>query len=190
MDAGSSLTYPTAFPGTERSVEVKGQAYFEVAKDAAKKFIVTSGNLQTEVLGTHFNVDAYGDEAMIRVTLLEGSIKAYQTNNALSNVTLKPGEQAQMIFAGNKLQTIPGVNLEEVMAWKNGRFLFEGTDIQAVMRQVARWYNVEVEFTTPMNYSCVADIARDVPISDLLKIFELTGMMHFKVEGSKVIVSR
>ncbi|MBO9592506.1 MAG: FecR domain-containing protein [Niabella sp.] len=196
LDAGSALTYPTAFTGRERNVSLTGQAYFEVAHreagegNAALPFTVTSGDVATKVLGTHFNVTAFKEEPGVKITLLEGHIKVAPVHGN-GEVDVQPGQQA--LWAAGRLKLNRAPDLEEVMAWHNNRFYFNGTDIQSVMQQVGRWYDVEVEFEEPFHHSCVAELPRDMPVSELLKIIELTGMVHFKIEQvprKKIIVSR
>ncbi|MCF3110237.1 FecR domain-containing protein [Niabella sp. CC-SYL272] len=197
LDAGSALTYPTAFTGRERNVSLTGQAYFEVAHIAAASedgtalpFTVTSGDVATKVLGTHFNVTAFKEEAGAKVTLLEGRVKVAPVNGG-GEMDVRPGQQA--LWAEGRLKLNRSPDLDEVMAWHNDRFYFNGTDIQSVMQQVGRWYNVEVEFEEPFHHSCVADLPRNMPVSELLKIIELTGMVHFKIVQAphkKIIVSR
>ncbi|MGH2565646.1 MAG: FecR family protein, partial [Ginsengibacter sp.] len=136
LNAESSLRYPTAFTGAVRKVEITGEAYFEIAHDANKPFKVTRGETEVTVLGTHFNVNAYDDEEALKVTLLEGSVKVSQGN---SNQTLSPGEQAQ-VTSQKQIYLDKAPDLDQVMAWKNGLFNFNKTDIGTIMRQVQRWY--------------------------------------------------
>jgi transmembrane sensor len=187
LNVASSITYPTAFTGNERQVEISGEAYFEVAKNKEKPFIVkrSNSNAAVKVLGTHFNVNAYEDERVMKVTLLEGSVNV--STDAASQV-LHPGQQAQLY--NQTIRLINDADIEEVMAWKNGRFYFEGADIKTVMRQVEKWYNVEVKFEADIPYSFVAKISRDVNVSELLKIMALTDLVHFKIENNKIIVMK
>ena len=181
----SELTYPVSFTGNERKVEIKGEAYFEVAKDPKRKFIVSSNDVTTEVLGTHFNVNAYNDEAAIKVTLLEGSVEVKNQN---SKVRIRPSEQARIPDRVSRITVSGATNLDEVMAWKNGRFYFDGADIKTIMRQLSRWYNVDIEYKDEISYTFVAKINRDVPVSDLLNLLQLTKLVHFKTENNKIIV--
>lgn len=185
LNAGSSVTYPIAFVGDERKVSITGEAYFEVAKDASKKFIVDANETTTEVLGTHFNVNAYDDESDIRITLLEGSVKVSKGN---SNNLLKPGQQAQV---SNSIKVVNDVDVEQVMAWKNGKFQFGGAGIEEVMRQIARWYDVEVVYELkPQDVHFRGGISRDVEASKVFKMLETTEAVHFRIEGKKVYVIR
>lgn len=150
LNAGSSVTYPVAFVGKERKVTMNGEAYFEVAHNATMPFKVGKGDLEVTVLGTHFNVNAYDDENNIKVTLLEGSVKVLQ--QALDDkAILKPGEQA-IAMANTKLKLEKNVDLQEVMAWKDGRFYFDGADIKTIMRQLSRWYDVDVSYQADVKY--------------------------------------
>ncbi|SDC59277.1 FecR family protein [Niabella drilacis] len=197
LDAGSALSYPTGFTGTERRVTLTGQGYFEVARMNAPgssgtmlPFMVTSGEITTKVLGTHFNVNAYKEEGMVKVTLLEGHVKVAPEGGG-DEVDVKPGQQAQWTGGHLKLDRSP--DLDEVMAWRSDRFYFNGTDIRSVMQQVGRWYDAEIVFKEPFSHSCVADLPRNMPVSELLKIIELTGVVHFKIENmphKKITVSR
>ncbi|MEP7374549.1 MAG: FecR domain-containing protein [Chitinophagaceae bacterium] len=198
LNAGSSITYPVAFVGNERKVEITGEAYFEVAHltpalskgegGKATPFIVSKGNMEVTVLGTHFNVNAYDDEANIQVTLLEGSVKVRSTINDQRPTIIKPGEQA-VLTANGQLSTANHIDLDEVMAWKNGIFQFEGADIKTVMRQIARWYDVEVEYQgNEVGQHFRGTISRNVPASKLFIMLELTKAVHFEIEGKKIIV--
>ena len=187
LNVASSITYPTAFAGSERRVEITGEAYFEITKNKGKPFIVKKKNddAQVQVLGTHFNVNAYDDEAVLKVTLLEGSVDVSKAGN---HALLKPGQQALMSNEANRV--LNNVDLEEVMAWKNGRFYFDGADIKTVMRQVEKWYNVDVSYESEIPYSFVAKISRNVNASELLKILQLTELVHFRIEGNRITVMK
>jgi ferric-dicitrate binding protein FerR (iron transport regulator) len=196
LNAASSIRYPTVFTGTERKVEIKGEAYFEVAHLTPKgnskkapfivKFATPSGNGgEVVVLGTHFNVNAYEDEAMVKATLLEGSVQV--TGNAAS-ATLKPGEQAVLSQTNAPLTIDHSPNLDQVMSWKNGQFYFSNSDIETIMRQMARWYDVEVEYKVRPEDRYTVSLSRHVPVSKLLKYLELSGGVRFKIDGKKVIV--
>jgi transmembrane sensor len=184
LNAASSLHFPTAFAGKERRVEIMGEVYFEVAKNADKPFIVTVNGAEVRVLGTHFNVMAYGDEAALKTTLLEGSIKF--VNRSITNM-LKPGQQSQLAKDG-QVKVISGIDANEVLAWKNGIFDFEGADIESITRQLSRWYDVEVVYNTKINDLFYAVIPRNTKLSDVLKALELTGKVRFEIEGKKIIV--
>jgi transmembrane sensor len=182
LNAGSSLTYPVAFIGNERTVSITGEAYFEVAPDKLKPFRVTKGDMQVEVLGTHFNVNAYEDEKDIKVTLLEGAVRLKM--NAESQM-LKPGEQARV---SNTVSLLKDVDIETVMAWKDGRFKFSSVDIETIMRQAARWYDVDVEYRGKVEGTLSGGVARNVNASQLFRVLELTDRVKFEIAGRKVIV--
>jgi ferric-dicitrate binding protein FerR (iron transport regulator) len=216
LNATSSIRFPTAFTGKERRVVITGEAYFEVAKNPAKKFIVEAGGITTEVLGTHFNINSYADENETRVTLLEGAVKvATASPNAPGHTAiLKPGEQAVSISDrpgqsdGREIQnkSVPSVipsaqsassvihvirdqDIEEVMSWKNGYFSFHNADIQTVMRQLARWYDVEVIYQGNLPTAKLeGKIPRNVNASTVLAALQYTGI-HFLIDGKKIYVS-
>jgi len=183
LNAGSSVTYPIAFIEKERTVSITGEAYFEVAPDKTKPFKVSKDNMHVEVLGTHFNVNSYDDEKNIKVTLLEGSVRL-KTNE--ENHILKPGEQAQV--SGN-ITILRDVDMEAVMAWKDGRFKFSRVDIETIMRQAARWYNIDIEYRGKVEGTLSGGIARNVNASQLFHVLELTDKVRFEIEGRKVIVT-
>ena len=188
LNVASSVTYPTAFVGGERRVEVTGEVYFEVAKNKEMPFIVKKLNddVEVKVLGTHFNVNTYEDEQDIKITLLEGAVNVSKGN---TGALLKPGEQARVSMA-DKISIMSNEDIEEVMAWKNGRFYFDGADIKTIMRQVEKWYNVDIAYEATIPYSFVAKISRNVNVSDLFKILELTDLVHFRIEGNKITVMK
>jgi transmembrane sensor len=186
LNAASSLHFPTAFVGKDRRVEITGEAYFEVAKDKIKPFIVSVNGAEIQVLGTHFNVMAYTDETTIKTTLLEGAVKF--SKGATSN-TLLPGQQSQLTTTG-QIKVIDGVNVDEVVAWKDGFFRFEGTDIGTITRQLSRWYGIEVVYKQKLDDLFYAEIPRNTNLADALKVLELTGKVHFKIDGRKIIVMR
>ncbi len=182
LNAGSSITYPVSFVSNERKVTMTGEAYLEVAHNSAMPFTVSKGDVYVQVLGTKFNVNAYDDENDIKVTLLEGSVKVLNGNS--SNV-IKPGQQARI--AGD-IKIINGVDLEQVMAWKDGSFKYTRTDLKVIMREIGRWYDVEViyEGYIPVQLYNVG-VPRTANVSEVLKGLEYTGA-HFSVEGKKIIV--
>ena len=147
LNAASSITYPTAFAGGERSVNVTGEAYFEVATDKTKPFTVNVGEMRVAVLGTHFNINSYSDESAIKTTLLEGSVKiSIQKTN--QSETISPGQQTQ--FIADKLSVNNRVDVDEIIAWKEGTFDFESADLKTILRQFSRWYDVEVVYEGPV----------------------------------------
>ncbi|MCF8341237.1 MAG: FecR family protein [Chitinophagaceae bacterium] len=186
INAASSITYPTAFTGKERRVKVNGEVYFEVAKNASMPFFVTHDSLEIKVLGTHFNVNTYEDEKIAKVTLLEGAITL---SKRFKKIRLGPGDQAQVVNDEIKL-AIEKVNVDEVIAWKNELFYYEGVELQTIMRQIEKYYNVEVEYKDNLNYKFFAKISRQVKLSELLKKLELTNLVHFKILENKIIVMK
>ena len=184
LNAESSLRFPTAFAGKDRAVQLTGEAYFEVATDKSKPFLVKAGSTETRVLGTHFNIMAYSDEGPVKTTLLEGVVSMGQeTQSAL----LLPGQQGQ--FDSNKgIIATRAVNTRAVVAWKDGYYYFDRASMQSVMRQIARWYDVEIvyEGAVPKD-EIVGKIPRTAEVSEVLHIMELIGI-RFKIEGKKITV--
>lgn len=203
LNSASSLRYPTRFKENSRIVELSGEAYFEVAKMMTKgngsinkekgtrmPFIVKSSRQEVEVLGTHFNINSYDDEAEVKTTLLEGKVKVVSDKNQgpglPHEVILNPGEQSQL---NSKVLNVKRVDAEAVLAWKNGDFLFEDEDLKSIMRKVSRWYDVEVIYKGSFeNLRFGGLISRSKHISSVLGIMESTGRIHFVIEGKKVTV--
>lgn len=183
LNVGSSLRYPTAFVGKERKVELKGEAYFEIAHNASMPFTVQKGNMNVRVLGTHFDVNSYDDEAMAKVTLLEGSVKIFKGRN---EVMIKPGQQARVT---DKIKVEDDVDLDEVMAWKAGKFKFgQDADIESVMRQISKWYNVNVRYEGKVNAHFWGVVSRSANVSEVLKILEATGEVKFSLKENTITV--
>lgn len=187
LNAASSIRFPVAFVGKQRVVEITGEAYFEVAKNKQKPFQVMYNGSMIEVLGTHFNVNAYADEETMNTTLLEGSVRVVKGNN---QKIIRPGEQAQVHKDGS-VHTTSDVNVDEVVAWKNNTFLFDNTDVKKLMRQLSRWYNVDVVFkgATDDPLTLYGTISRTATLSTVLKMLESTGDVKLSIEGNKIIVS-
>jgi transmembrane sensor len=184
LNANSSITYPVAFNGATRRVSITGEAYFEVAHNAAKPFIVKSQLADVTVLGTHFNIQAYTDSKMV-ATLLSGSVKV---SNQQGYTLIKPDQEASI--AKDKANiVVKDVDADDAIAWKNGYFLFKNENIKNVMQVIARWYDVDVEYKGDMTGKTFGGtIARYQDIDKLLKAIELTGVIRFKVEGRRIIV--
>lgn len=186
LNAESSITYPTFFDGKKRDVTITGEAYFEVAKNKKMPFYVHSGDQTVRVLGTHFNINSYGDEDGIKTTLLEGSVKVFLTNQELPGTVIKPGEQAHLRNGGFNVST---VDTDEVVAWKNGITSFNNADIKSVMRQLSRWYDVEVKYEPNLPERAFSgEISRTANLSEVFKILKMSNI-NFKVEGRTIIVS-
>lgn len=183
LNAASSLTYPVAFNGNERRVQITGEAYFEVAKDRSKKFIVTSGAVTTEVLGTHFNINTYPDEEAMKVTLLEGSVKV---SGGSSNTVIKPGDQAAI--ENGQMHINQAVDVDQVMSWKNGVFNFNNASCETVMRQLARWYNIEIVY--PKGVPAIqfgGEIQKTLPLAEMLDALGEVEV-KFEINNKKLIV--
>lgn len=189
MNAASSLRYPVAFNGNTRTVEVTGEAYFEVAKQADRPFFVkVAGGPEIQVLGTSFNINAYPDELAIHTTLLTGSVRVIAREGA-QPVVLKPGQEAKLIRNTGKMET-GQADEEQAMAWKNGNFYFDGADMKEIMREMARWYDLEVVFGQVPEKRFSGTIPRNVNASQVFKILESTNNVHFKIEGNRVTVEQ
>ena len=186
LNAASSLKFPTSFEGNERRVELNGEGYFEVAHNPAKPFHVNSNEIDVQVLGTHFNIMAYADEAFVKTTLLEGSVKIIKAGESL---VIAPGSQAVVRNNSDVISFNKNVDVEQVMAWKNGYFHFDNITIPEIMRQISRWYNVEVIYdgSVPKGHY-VGRPSRNLNLSQLLKVIEYSGV-ELNIEGNKVIVS-
>lgn len=184
LDAESSLKFPTAFTGDKRNVELTGEGYFEVAKNAAKPFYVKVNNVQVKVLGTHFNINAYPTEAAIKTTLLEGSV---QLTSGTSVNFLKPGQQGVVNSSG--IIKVFDVDTEQAVAWKNGFFEFNRSDIQDIMNQLSRWYDTKVTYEGKIpDDEFVGKIERSSKLSHVLHILELSHV-HFRIEDKNIIVT-
>jgi len=187
LNSASSLKFPTAFLNHERKVELIGEAYFEISpyeqnqESLAFKVISSSEkgrNQEVKVLGTHFNIQAYGNENAIKTTLLEGRVQVTNLNSRAVNI-LSPGQQA--ILNADKIK-IAQVNLDEVMAWKNGNFMFNNMSLNDIMKQLERWYDVEVNYDQIPDTHYHGFISRQVSLSQVLDMLELTGNLKFRIE--------
>jgi ferric-dicitrate binding protein FerR (iron transport regulator) len=188
LNAASSVRYPVAFKGNERKVDITGEVYFEVAKDASKPFLVNAANKATiAVLGTSFNVNAYENEKNITTTLLTGVVKVATPGDAGKEPVLKPGQQAGVSRADGRIQVV-GADLDKTMAWKNGLFNFEGASIEDVMRQLERWYDISVVYENGIpDITFLGEINRQIALPDLLEILRRTDV-GFRIEGRTLIV--
>jgi transmembrane sensor len=180
LNAASSIRFPVAFTGDTRNVEITGEAYFEVAKDKAKPFYVKVRDMEVEVLGTHFDINAYRDEPNIITTLLEGRVR-------IEDRVLLPGQQSQV---GDGKNLVKAADIDQVMAWKNGLFNFNHADLQTVLRQLARWYDIDVKFegSGPVR-SFHGKITRDLNLSQVIRVLQEVDVI-FRIEGKTLIVTR
>lgn len=187
LNANSSLRFPSAFNPDHRTIELSGEAYFEIAKNKRSPFKVKANGTEIKVLGTHFNVMAYHDEACVKTTLVEGSV---QVSKNMVNKIIVPGQQARVSNIDHTIN-ITESNVDEALAWKNGYFLFQDESIESVMRKIARWYDVEIIFKDDIQAEEFGGkISRYERIQDVLKPLELTGSVHFKIEGRRIIVTK
>lgn len=195
LNAQSSIRYPVAFSGDVRKVEVTGEAYFEVApslkvlpngQKVKRPFIVSANGMEVEVLGTHFNINNYSDEAAIKTTLLEGKVKVTK-GSALT--VLLPGQQAQLNKQTGQIKKKENVDVDEAVAWRFGYFQFSDANLQTVLRQLVRWYDVDISYEGKVpEMSFMGKIPRNSNLSNVLKILE-TNDVHFRIEGKRIIVS-
>lgn len=190
LNAGSSLRFPASFSGGERNVTLTGEAYFEVAKDKARPFLVTTSAgsatpMTVKVLGTHFNINAYPDEQQNTVTLLEGAVKV---EHGPANALLAPGSAAILNKTTGQLHTAEG-DTESATAWKNGYFIFDNEKVESIMRQISRWYDVDISYQGDVSRKAIGgSLSRSKNVSEVLNMLELTGTVHFKINGRRITV--
>lgn len=186
LNAASSLTYAADLNGQgKRRVSLEGEAYFEIFKDKARPFVVESRGQEVEVLGTHFNINAYQDEGMVRTTLLEGRVRVRQGD---AQQVLLPGTQASN--ASGRL-SVDQVDTDLIVAWKNNNFIFDSQRIEAIMRMIGRWYNVDVVYVgAPPKDTFWGSVSRFDKVSKVLSALESTGQVHFRLQGKTIYVSR
>lgn len=189
LNAASSITFPTQFTGKERVVTITGEAYFEVAHDRSMPFKVRSGRQEIMVLGTHFNIKAYDDEQTISTTLLQGSVKVKDLTSGTTGLLI-PGQQSRLNRTSGQL-AIAKADLEEVIAWKNGFFMFNDQQVTSVMKSMSRWYNVDVEYQNfgNNNERFGGTFSRSSNLADILSSLQTLGHVHFKIDRRKIIVS-
>lgn len=186
LNSQSSIKYPVSFIGRIRQVEITGEAYFEVAHDANKPFHVLAEGMEIQVVGTHFNVNGYRDEAILKTTLLEGKVKISKGNYS---TVLTEGQQAQLNKQTQTIEKLNNVDVDEAVAWRFGYFQFNDADLQTVLRQLVRWYDVEVIYQGPIpQREFWGKISRKNTLSQVLRTLE-TNNIHFKQEGKRIIVS-
>lgn len=184
LNSESSLRFPVVFTNNAREVELKGEAYFEVSKDVHKKFTVRSGNQSVEVLGTHFNINAYSNEPAITTTLIEGQVRVIELNTKESQI-LKPGEQSRV---DRNIRIQRPVDTQTNLAWKDGYFYFENASIETVMRQLGRWYGVTARYEGILpEHHFAGAISTNLTLLEVLEILEKSNI-HFRLEGKEVVV--
>lgn len=184
LNAASSVRFPVVFSGKERKVDITGEVFFEVAKDARKPFKVKVKDMEIEVLGTRFDINAYPDELTVNTTLIEGAVKVSANN---SEIRLSPGQQSQLLSNGN-LQVVKNVNIDEIVAWKDGYFHFENADLHSILRQFSRWYDIEVIYEGELkNRKFLAIVSRNSSLASVLKMLNANNV-QFRIEGKKLIV--
>ncbi|WP_127126134.1 FecR family protein [Pseudoflavitalea rhizosphaerae] len=187
LNAASALRYPTSFNGPSREVTVFGEVYLEVAKDPSRPFVVTTTNnaMKVEVLGTSFNVNAYEDEPALSTTLLEGSVKV-SSGTVSSSVVLQPGQQSQL-KAGMPVRTVP-VDVNQVVAWKNGVFNFQDASLARIMRQLSRWYDIEVVYEKGIpDLVFEGEVNRDNSLQEVMKSLEGLGV-KYRLENNRLVI--
>lgn len=185
LNSASSLSFSTQLVQQgQRRVKLQGEGYFEIAKDSKHPFIVDTEQQQVEVLGTHFNISAYKDQAQTKTTLLEGSVKILAFN---STTKLKPGQQALLDQDKILVKQIP--SSQQAIAWKNGEFIFDNLSLAEIMQQISRWYNVEVSYVGKVSDPGFGgSIRRSKSIEEVLKALQKTQAINFKIEGRRVLV--
>ena len=185
LNSSSSLKFPTVFNGKQRHVELTGEGYFEIAKNPSMPFSVSVNNMNIQVLGTSFDAMAYPDENTINTTLLQGAVVVSEGDKTHQ---LQPGQQARLGRTGHEL-SITEADLQKTIAWKNGLFEFDHTDLPAIMRQLARWYDIEIVYkATPDKTPLGGSISKKLGLSEVLDLLAANGINHFKIEGKKVFV--
>jgi transmembrane sensor len=185
LNAASSIKFPAMFTGTERNVELSGEAYMEIAKNLKQPFVVKASNTEIRVLGTSFNINAYGDEEAIKTTLIEGRVKVLKGSKG---AVLKPGQQAVVVSSDQQDINVQSANIEQTLAWKNGLFNFNNLSLQQILRQLSRWYNIEIVYQQQIpSKSFSGEIQRDLNLSEVLEVLKDAGV-HFTLEGRKLIV--
>ena len=184
LNASSTLSFPNNFSGKQRIVELKGEAYFEVATKTEMPFIVRTTQEEVEVLGTHFNVSSYQSDPTSTVSLLEGKVKV--STSSQQSIVLKPGEQS---IVKKGLIEVQPFNLNEAIAWKDGEFMFNNENIKNAMTKIARWYDVEVDISAiEKDIEIWGTVSKYKDIEEVLKVIEMTGSVHFKIEGRRIYV--
>jgi transmembrane sensor len=184
LNAASSITYPTSFSGAERTVKITGEAYIEVARNRSQPFRVQAGDQLIEDIGTAFNVNAYSDEPALKTTLVEGKVRV---SRGAEKRVLTPGQQVQS--KGAELELVPRADVDQALAWKNGAFSFRGADLPTVMRQLARWYDIEVEYAGAVPSGTFnGEIGRGLTLNQVLQGLSQTRINYTIVSAHKIII--
>ncbi|HVW94367.1 MAG TPA: FecR domain-containing protein [Mucilaginibacter sp.] len=187
LNAASSITFPTAFPGKERLVTVTGEATFLVAHDATKPFKIQVAGQTVEDIGTEFDINAYSDEPVVKVVLASGKVRIAKNGH---EAFLNPGQEA-ITFSNNSEIKIKTADLDAAFAWRNGMFLYDNESLESIMRQIARWYDVDVVYDgADKNKLFGGGISRYKNVSQVLRKLELTGGVHFTIEGRRIIARK
>lgn len=184
LNSSSYLRFPAVFSGDTREVEITGEAFFEIARQVAKPFVVKVRNMEVQVLGTQFNISAYNDEDVITTTLVKGSLVVKNSRNSRE---MTPGEQIAL-NRQDEFHLMPNADTEEAVAWKNGKFIFNNASIYDIMRKVERWYDVDVNFKRDKDLHFTGQLSRHENVSALLRKMELTNEVHFRIEKGKITV--
>lgn len=191
LNAASSLKYPLSFEGKERKVELNGEAYFEVAHNKSKPFRVVTSHQEVEVLGTHFDINSYDDEPNTRTSLIEGSVRVTNlTSN--KNITILPGQQSILSAAKPEAAIkVRNIDLDEAISWKNGYFMFDEESLESILRKIARWYDVDIQYKGLSEKNKLffsGTLSKYSNVSKVLRKLELTESVHFKIEGRTILV--
>jgi len=191
LNAASSLKYPLSFNGKERKVELNGEAYFEVAHNQSKPFRVVTAHQVVEVLGTHFDINSYTDEPVTRTSLIEGSVSVTSLGSH-AKLVIRPGQQSIVSSAlPASAIGVKNIDIDEAVAWKNGYFMFDEESLESILRKIARWYDVDIQYKgleakNKLFFS--GTLSRYSNVSKVLKKLELTESVHFKIEGRTILV--
>lgn len=184
LNAASNIRYPVIFDRTERIVEINGEAYFEVASDKSWPFIVRTSEQQVQALGTSFNVNAYENEPAQATTLVEGSVMVKSHRAAVKSTQLKPGQQARQLKNSEQITVIDNQS-EAATAWKNGYFNLENIPFEQVMKQLERWYDIEVSYENGVpDIQFVGGLSRQMKLDALIRTLQLSEV-HFKMEAGR-----
>lgn len=188
LNAASSISFPAAFTGNKRLITVTGEAYFEVAHDKKKPFIVSAGDQQISVLGTHFNVSAYQDDDFTTTSLISGLVNVKNLNSGQAKL-IRPGQGASSFGMNGDLNIHP-VDTDEILSWKNGYFQFDNQSIYNIMKIMSRWYNIDVEYQGDKNFDRFGGtFSKGKQLSETLTNLEKIGNVHFRITSKKIVVS-